>query len=880
MGALCVANKKNLAVREENHIAVKCKILLPNTNQPFITHYKPSTSIEAIKVEIAKKLKKDKKAIFLEIKGKTTTYGNLQLSHLVQSKYDEVELKVVEGPNPNKKDTTIIEKDKESNLNTEKDKDLKNFNSNNSKTSTEYNIKNVNILDEQSVIFMSKVCNIHDSRNGKELETNENVENEKEKLTMICQTCGQGICSICLDEFHKEHVVVNKIDIVEFRKTLLENQQTLNSQFHEMNIEKDHNEIIKDFKLEMKKFSDLFSKMIQEIKKKEEQIIENFKKNIDMFLPSIICYRDNLIKVNLEYEKNLNKIISDDKIFMQFYLDYILLSNQVTKSAENIGNLKSNLAYFNYCLEDYQKRTKDISDIVRENYYEINKYNTTVTNDYFNYNIESELAQSQVAKSPRRANSNDYTPKSPHLKSNLPINNTSFKPSHLMSLKDLIEFQSKNLSITSNMQSMLNSNLGGNSNTNNLDFKQDMENRINLRSLMQTPNKAISGLIKKQKKKKTLLEPVNQNENQLDIITEFNSTGKEKNPDYIFNFKEGSNSIFMFKTNDSTLSVQTCKFENKKISEFENHYSSLNYLNHFYVSGNGYGLGSVNSFMQLDVEDDFTMKEITKMPTLHSFHGMLGVYNSLLVISGTQSQKIEQYNIITKKWISLPTLHFSRTWPSSIFVDKAGIFIFGGMIEQSTPEGELAPETNNNSESFTLKIEKLDFKFVKKFYDLTFGNIETELIPVPNEELDPSYWEILNIKFDQSYLPIYSGFLFLQNPNNESSGNILILGGKLSQDDYESEDKILNLDLESLTVKEETFILNSPDEFDGRLFIKYTKNEKNENDEEVENTYYAQFSSVFPKRVHIYSHNKMEISEYGLKSESSYQILDGLIDSK
>lgn len=938
MGALCVANKKNLAVRNEQ-VAVKCRII-PFNSQAFISYFKSHLTFKEIKAEIAKKLKKEKKLLQLEVKGIPIKYEHMQLSYMIGNKLDEIDIKVIENSSFSKPESNVNPREQNNlnNIKEQREDFLNKFNSTNSKQSNFNNLETSDILDEQSIAIMSKFCDLHyinsstnvnNNYNNTNSSSNLNIntgekdkERDKKKLTMICQTCGQGICEFCLEEYHKDHVIVKKIDIIGYNKLLIENQDTINQQINEMKLSTGHTELIKNFRVDIKKFSELFYKMIDEMKKKESELIESYKNNVNAHLPFLLCYRDNLMRVNKEYEKNLNNIIADDKTFMQYYLDYLLLSNQVVKSAENIGSLKFNLAKYKSILEDYQLRTSSILEVIKENYSKISRYLTDDFDSEFpyqysgsinKYDNNNEIFKSTLVmekdfngnKSPNNLNVNpsNKSPspkKAPNNNSNNPNANNNYLntnitsalnknnntvPKNRLSLKDLIQFQSKNLS-TNNMGVDKNYYLGGNSSQNQYALesisanKNDSNKKINLKSLMEMPNKMISGLIKKQKRKKTMVSQIGPNEGQiiLDPIDEFNVTGKEINPEFICNIEDGSNCIYMFKCQEGTITRQQCQLKNCGISKFEAHHSCLNYKNRFYVSGSG--LGSMKSFLQLDVEDDFSMKKLPDMLSSHSFHGMLGVLSSIWVISGTMTTKVEKFNLDNQTWSSLPSLHYARTWPSSIYVENQGVFVFGGLVDPQSLNNNSDNDNENKvmqtSEYFTLKIEKLDVKTIIKYFESDYQNQTSQA------QTEETTWELLTINFEKSYLPIFSGFvLIFDNSVNDNSGNIIIFGGKSNLDDYESEDKVLNLDLQTLTVKEESFVLEVPDEFDGRSFVKFTKLIKKTNDDEDDNpnienasniqTCYAQFSSCVPKRLHIYSNNKMEIIESSLLTQSSYK---------
>lgn len=338
MGAVCVATKKNnLSIKTFEHATIKCKITYESNT--MYQYFKSNMLIKDIKAEIAKKLKKDKKLIDLEIKSKVIQYDQMELSYLLKDRLEEVHINVIDKErkiedvkSENKSEKVVIDVDKA------------NFNSGLSKAG-----ESKNVIDENSVYFLSKYCPLH----------------QEDKLTIICQVCGVSICAKCQEQSHKEHQIVKKIDIVEFNNTLSENESILKEQLSWMNLKGDYVDYIKHFRLDLKKFTDEFVKIMEILKRKESEIIESFKQKIDNYLPSVLCYRDNLSRVNREYEYGLNNLISDDKAFMRYYQEYLILSSQIENNKANVSNLQIKLKQFTLISNEYKKCTEELTQFAQ-----------------------------------------------------------------------------------------------------------------------------------------------------------------------------------------------------------------------------------------------------------------------------------------------------------------------------------------------------------------------------------------------------------------------------------------------------------------------------------------------------------------------------------
>lgn len=798
MGAVCVANKKNNLPIKEELTTIKCKVIYQN-KQVQNYFFKSTCVIKEMKAEIARKLKKDKKSIMLEIQGKSIKYELLQLGYIVKEKLDEVEI-TVQDLNPQKNAQTDVNIQTIGNV-----PDLKQFNSNLSK-SQDMEGGSV-MLDENSIYFLSKPCEIHNS----------------ERLTMICQVCGVSICQLCVDQCHKDHQLIKKIQIVEFNHHLRETYSHLQDRLSEMNLKCSYVEYIKNFRMDMKKYTDEFMKAAELLKKKETEIVESFKNKIDNCMPSVLCYRDNLESINKEYDQALNFIVSDDRAFMRYYQEYLILSSQASKNANNVSTLQIRLKNFESVSEEYKTKAEKMIQFTTEQIEYLNGIN-------FNQNdSEYEMNYNDIV---RKAHSDNNT-------ENASVINTP-------------------IVIDKNKSSM---NVGD-----NLSILQKMANAqskssFNLKLIMSTPNKNLSEMIRKKKFHKS--SNANADDSPFEAksadLNKFSTSVIEVVPKNIYTIEIGSNSIFVFDTEGSEVRKEIVEMP-LGVTKFESFHASLNYNCKLYVSGNGFN--SSKNFMILEVgEGKNEMKKLPDMKSNHSFHGMLGFYGHILVISGFKTNKVELFNSFTQAWISLPNLNKSRTWPCSIFLENLGIFVFGGAIEGGKNKEE------NVAMLKTMNIEKLDISKVKSLINMFSSNSNDQ----PN--FDQICWEVISINLNENLqTPIYFGFIPLA-----SESAVLVVGGKRSLDSDESESAAYKLKFDTLEFTLDKSSLKVPDEFDGKLFLKYNKNSDNKSDNisnnevkvEEKAEYYAQFSANVSKRVHIYNCSTEAFSYLESKLQSS-----------
>lgn len=162
------------------------------------------------------------------------------------------------------------------------------------------------------------------------------------------------------------------------------------------------------------------------------------------------------------------------------------------------------------------------------------------------------------------------------------------------------------------------------------------------------------------------------------------------------------------------------------------------------------------------------------MPSVHNYHGMIGIENDIYSVSGFKIKNVEKYNISTNQWTSLNPLEVSFSWPGLLFTENKFLYVFGGLCEIAN--------ANN-----------------KKIYKM-------------NITLPESKWEGIDINSSLPKIPFYSGFLQLDDKK------VIILGGKFSAS--ENTNNCFNYDFGSNNYGlDDEYKLPNKEIFNGKTFI-------------------------------------------------------------
>ena len=897
---------------------IKCNIQYNETI--YSVYYKSNTILNTVKQDICKRIKKDKNKIVLEIKDKQIVYENIELHYFIKNVLEEIIIKVkdiivLNNNNTEDNNNLILKKGIDSekikiNLDTEKvnhnmsinnNNILSKYNSNSSKSeniksnninnNSSFNlnnnnnnnnnqfISNINNIDNNTINIISKYCPIHN-----------------DKSTIICQTCAIGICSKCKEDLHKEHSIISKSDIIEYSKVLFRKEQELLRKLKLIDVfDTDFSIYFKTFKIKLNKYTDELFKIAEIVKTKQSEIINNFKNNIDSNLPSLLCYKENINKLNKDFANNVNNYISDDKKLIKYYQDYLIFNTQSDEIIKNIDLLRLNIKDNTLLSNEFQSKINELCQYGYEQIQKLEEFQLYIINNNNNYdnyinndlddienhvNKQVKCGTTTVLAQPNNIdyfNSNKLSSVNTNqdhnniLIENFVTNNNNINRKinahQINSIINNYNNSSKqnnnnncDVMSISNFNNTLKTNAANTNNNNNSIKKSIINNNnnvINLKTLMETPNKNLSDILKKPKVKSFNTE-INTNSNTNNIMSEIidknlSNTNKDLkikdivSSNYIYSIESGSNNLFVYNCDTNTISKTIVDLKETSISKFHSFHSYLNYNNNFYVCGNGFN--SKRLFIMLDnsklVSNDinnkqlsinYSMKQLPDMINNHSFHSMLGINNYILVISGHKTKKVDMFLVDDNnyeqdktdsfKWINMPDLNYSRNYASSLFKNDTGIYVFGGSLNNYDEDVNKNENDNNNiiniNNANNIIIEKLNIKDLNNLVNFHFNDSKTLNI----DSIKLINWETICINNTFSINP-YSGFLYSYN-NDDNSNKILIFGGKSKVDEDNSESLVFSLDLDNLTLNKYDIEIDYPDDFDGKCFVYYcSKNNDN-----------------------------------------------------
>ena len=269
----------------------------------------------------------------------------------------------------------------------------------------------------------------------------------------------------------------------------------------------------------------------------------------------------------------------------------------------------------------------------------------------------------------------------------------------------------------------------------------------------------------------------------------------------IYSLLYGTKNIIQYLAKTQKLNIISPDISFLKIKKFESYISSINYKNIFYISG---GYSTSKQFFEYNVDSNQFIK-LPEMLSNHYYHTMIGNKNYIYSVSGFKSKKIEKYDILNKKWESLPDLTYERA-SSNVFFYNDNIFVYGKI-------------NNSNDEENSNIIE--------------YYNIEKD-----NYNYNENKWNQIKLKVK---CPFNSGIIICDN------NNILLVGGKMDFNEN-STDTCYNLTINNkdnkfkINIELSDIKLEKPDEFNGNIFSCLDENGLN----------YGLFSCLNPYSLYIY----------------------------
>ena len=694
---------------------------------------------------------------------------------------------------------------------------------------TEDNLNNEKKIYENLIITLSKNCEIH----------------KNQKALNICISCYNSICDLCISD-HQNHKIISKKEIITYEDNLKENTVFIDKILLEIGVDTgiekklDYNNFHNYFRQDLGRQCENLFKFIHEIKKKEIQLYNKFKSELELIFPSILDYCDKTKDLFYDISENKKeKILRNEKDFIDFYMKYSQINKITEKSKQNILNLHNLLDKYKEIIKDFKCKTDLIENIISHNIENIRNYDISdenfiispakITKGNLIYNNSlSKMPNlnniNNLNSSNRSENLMKFISNTENDKNNIRLNTFNDINNHEYNNKmqnDEIFRESRfNSSINNNntysrlsLKNLFNSSVKNKNNLirscdKNINKNNTPKNSTNLYENtlnIKTVNSREINLLTKTPHKNKSVQFTNTEENNFSLINEENDNDFIHNE--IFSLEISTRNIILFSSTQEKLIKRELDLSECPIKKFEPHHSTINYKNKFFISG-GVGFYTANFFFILD-QKNLKLIRLNDMLYKHPYHTLIGLNNNIFAISGFNSNKCEKYNITNKTWTNLADLNQHRSHPCCLFMENKFLYVFGGFIE--------------NIEKSNLSVERLNLCDMQK-------------------------WEIFDvIKNDENItqIPFYCGTI------RTSLEKIIIFGGKKNKETL-GNNLVFNFDCEKNIIDEnkEVKFLNF-EEFQGKFFLR------------IDSGKYAQFSTINPNKLYIYDENSkvFEIKE-------------------
>jgi len=769
------------------------------------------------------------------------------------------------------------------------------------------------ILNDEKKIYenlienLSKNCLIHN-----------------DKASNICLNCGNSICDKCFIN-HSNHKIISKKEIINYENNLTEILNFFDEKFEDMKMSSSTNknnnsnknisnskekintykneketfinesncyqEFYVNLRHEISKQCDMIFSLVEEIKKKEIQLLNNFKLDLDPILPNILDYKDKIKNLLFQIKENKKeRILRNDSDFIEFYLKYLQLQNINEKFKQNLIYIKCSVDKYREIINDFKFQNDQIIKDITKNIDKIRGYDIKtgspqrgiILNNLNNENLQTfnsnlyNINNINNFKNENLYGFNSVSKNEFNDINNFDINLANFNSHNSNHNKDIIDKRRaytpisshKNISRSNNKDMNCknkNDYQGNNNNFNNLHINGNNSFHFSHNNF---PNNS-----------------------KLNLINLLGSSGKSKNT-LIRSFK---------KTNDSK--SQTNIYQSSKNfsnNNNNNHIENINLLSNVNYKDNIKSFNiqieeesSVN--LPNDIKDDMFIIQSKIITTQINTRSILVFDN---ITNSITKQEIDFSKVSINKFESnQSTLNYNNKFYIS---GGSGFYSANSFFELDTENYELKPQTNmlfkhpfhsligSKNLIFAIsgfnskKVEKFDLKnlawselpelnearsfpnciFFENKYIYVFGGLIESLNKsnsyVERINLDNSHgnlaWEKLEICFSSNSeqenntlsIPFYSGLI------RTSKDKFLLLGGKQDKELFSS------LNVFFFNLKENTFEENnelslpSIDEFQGKNFLKFEENK------------YAQFSALNSNKIFIYdeNENKFNLIEY------------------
>jgi hypothetical protein len=243
-------------------------------------------------------------------------------------------------------------------------------------TLTEEMMNDQKKIDEALIKNLSPNCEIH----------------KTEKATICCINCSHSICHLC-EKDHSQHELVNKNKLISFEEKMRENSADLYKRLQELGLDTNLSDFYKTFRQDLNKQCEELVEVVEEIKKKQIKIMNGFKINFESLVPSLLDYKDTLDELILHVsESKKERILKNDKEFVDFYSKYKKTIAQDNRMNENIDILKKKMIKYRVLFTEFKNRIEEILNFINDHYEKIKDFNPDDTReDNMNMNFEMNL---------------------------------------------------------------------------------------------------------------------------------------------------------------------------------------------------------------------------------------------------------------------------------------------------------------------------------------------------------------------------------------------------------------------------------------------------------------------------------------------------------
>ena len=667
----------------------------------------------------------------------------------------------------------------------------------------------------------------------------------------------------------KEHEIIPKSKLIELNYDIKTIKLNLNDKFKEITSDINNGGgYIQTFgenendenKLNYISSNDIFSKLkigINDINEEMENLYNSYKQSYNKFnskfisiyeekMPKIIEFDEYIDKTIMNYE-NINTF-SNESIFIDNYNNFLNIKKNSNKFYQDIISLKDIILKYKEFLELFKDKGKELIEYIKKGIENIMRFK----NDEKMFNVNGAFLQlnekDDIMNNNNNLNNNNKAKNNIFKSVNNISINTNKDKKQVINLKFLFSEKKGKLSKSLFTRNIIMNNYNNNNNTNisngcSSAIKSKNKNCINnynsllesikdkdkLSNIMKDKISSKNEIIKKDNKQFNKNEEKYEKElksNEIELKSpsilsskgfsndEINSPSKQSlniipNKDNdkniiqncIYSLLYGTKNIIQYLAKTQKLNIISPDISFLKIKKFESYISSINYKNIFYISG---GYSTSKQFFEYNVDSNQFIK-LPEMLSNHYYHTMIGNKNYIYSVSGFKSKKIEKYDILNKKWESLPDLTYERA-SSNVFFYNDNIFVYGKI-------------NNSNDEENSNIIE--------------YYNIEKD-----NYNYNENKWNQIKLKVK---CPFNSGIIICDN------NNILLVGGKMDFNEN-STDTCYNLTINNkdnkfkINIELSDIKLEKPDEFNGNIFSCLDEDGLN----------YGLFSCLNPYSLYIY----------------------------